>query len=313
MVVDYQTHWHPLSYLERLKVRPGFPVVGGSGETIEFALAEGQDWSLPRILFDIDYSLASMDAHGIDAMVSSPIYFAGFHGMSESEAEEAADFVNAESARMQAEHPERFIGLAVAPMHYPHVARTVVQRAAGLGLRGVCVLSNYQGETPAGERHLRVYRAMDDADLVCVLHPAMRARSFEAEAGIIVERGLDWMHDTAHAALSLVVSGVLDECQTLSVLHPHAGGVLPYVWGRAGDIAQLDLRAYLRERFYVDTAANTPAALDFAIDVYGVDRMVFATDDPFVPRERSIPFQRASLGNRAEQVLGNQIARLVAA
>ncbi|MFT4210953.1 MAG: amidohydrolase family protein [Microbacterium sp.] len=311
MLVDHQTHWHPLSYLERMNARPGFPAADIGAESVGLTLAGGQRWTLPRALFDIEYSMSSMDRHGIDAMVSSPIYFAAFHGLSEAEAEDAASFVNSETARMQADSSGRLVGLAVAPMQYPAVADRVVRRAADLGLRGVCVLSNYDGETPTAGRHLPVYRAMDETGQVCVLHPAMRARSYEADAGIVVERGLDWMHDTAHAALSMVASGILDECQNLSVLHPHAGGVLPYVWGRAADISGRDLRSYLRTRFYVDTAVNTPGALDFAIQLYGADRVVFATDDPFVPRDRSIPFQRGELGDRVEGVSGNQIAQLM--
>lgn len=87
------------------------------------------------------------------------------------------------------------------------------------------------------------------------------------------------MYQTAAAALELIDGGVFDAVPDLAVVHPHLGGVLPYVAGRisglGGGKAQHPIEHYLKTRFYIDTAASTPAALTLAI--------LFATDHPFNP------------------------------
>ena len=79
--------------------------------------------------------------------------------------------------------------------------------------------------------------------------------------------------------------GVLDAVPDLVVVHPHLGGVLPYVAERisplGGSKAQHPLEHYFKTRFYVDTAAGNPGALRLAVETYGIERVVFASDYPF--------------------------------
>ena len=49
---------------------------------------------------------------------------------------------------------------------------------------------------------------------------------------------------------------------------------------------------YLRERFYVDVAVKTPGALELAIDTYGLERVLFATDFPFLDPVAHVDFMR---------------------
>lgn len=311
-IVDYQTHWHPQSYLERLRQRDDYPRAIQGAEPPQVELGPDQLWRTPPGLFDIERSLDDMDRHGISTMVSSPIFFGGYAGLSEDEAVEASRFLNRETARMQGEIPDRFVGLAMVPMQYPNIAAEAIREAADLGLRGACVLTNYADRGPATGEHLRIYRAMDDADMTCVLHPAMRSRVWQLNPSDPVERGLNWMFDTAHLALSIIENGILDECPTLTVLHPHLGGVLPYVSGRLRVLATGDIANYAHHRFFVDTASSTPGALEVAIDFYGADRIVFATDDPFVPRQATMGFfQREVAEPLRRSILENQVLGLV--
>jgi predicted TIM-barrel fold metal-dependent hydrolase len=63
----------------------------------------------------------------------------------------------------------------------------------------------------------------------------------------------------------------------------------------AGNPRQRPLEEYLRERFYVDVAVRTPAALACALETYGLDRVVFATDFPFADPLAHVRFLRANL------------------
>jgi predicted TIM-barrel fold metal-dependent hydrolase len=105
------------------------------------------------------------------------------------------------------------------------------------------------------------------------------------------------MVDTSKAALSLMLTGTLDACPGLAVVHPHTGGVLPYVISRIVATArptgttvetpptmERSPAQYLRERFYTDTVNPTAGALALAIAAYGLERILLATDYPWQPR-----------------------------
>jgi predicted TIM-barrel fold metal-dependent hydrolase len=48
----------------------------------------------------------------------------------------------------------------------------------------------------------------------------------------------------------------------------------------------------LRERFYTDIAVRTPGALAPAIEAYGIDHVLFASDFPFVDPVEHVAFLR---------------------
>lgn len=63
--------------------------------------------------------------------------------------------------------------------------------------------------------------------------------------------------------------------------------------------------------FYTDTVANTPASLRMAIDFYGIDRVLFASDFPWWTPRMGIEFVRANLdAEEAEKVLGRNVDEL---
>jgi predicted TIM-barrel fold metal-dependent hydrolase len=122
------------------------------------------------------------------------------------------------------------------------------------------------------------------------------------------------MAQTAVGALSLVDSGIMDACPELVVLHPHLGGVLPFVAGRVERMepqtsaAALPLTTYLRDRFYVDTVSATPGALDLAIQTYGLGKILFGTDYPFIPMAAGVAY--LSGRSEAEVIRANVLPRL---
>jgi aminocarboxymuconate-semialdehyde decarboxylase len=100
----------------------------------------------------------------------------------------------------------------------------------------------------------------------------------------------------------LVFSKVFDECPGLKVVTHHAGGMVPFFEGRVGPgwdqmgarTSDRDLAAvrkslkkphlqYFRE-FYADTASfGSKKAIEHAIEFFGADRVLFASDAPFDP------------------------------
>jgi aminocarboxymuconate-semialdehyde decarboxylase len=158
-----------------------------------------------------------------------------------------------------------------------------------LGLRGVCVGSNVNGESIAAEARRPIYDCVADLGVPVFLHPTRslledRVRRYGHEYTV------GFMVDTSLAALDLVFSGILDDHPTLTVVHPHLGGVLPYLAARI-DIEYANpwsrTRALDRppseylQRVFTDTVSGSAAALRLSLDVYGADRLLFASDYPY--------------------------------
>lgn len=319
-VVDYQTHWLPAAYLDGLVGAPGLPRAERTGEGYRFETPDGAGWMFTVKHTDLDLHLADMAAHGVDLMVSSPGIIGEFAGLHGTALHEAADRLNEACATAQREHPDSFAGLAVLPMTDPELAVRVLDRAIGeLGLRGVCIYSNTGGTTPISlPELLPVYQRIEAWGVPLFLHPSTRSLAFDDRLSPVVERGLAWMCDTAIAAASLVVDGVLDACPGLVVVHPHLGGVLPYAVGRLSASARVIGREvrpvadYLSDRFYTDTAADTAGAFPLAIQTYGGHRILYATDFPFRSRaamDRTLGEQEA-FGLPRATILANRLPGL---
>ena len=309
-VIDYQCHWYPESYFELVRGRDRYPRVDFVDGKWKFDADDGIGWSFAPEYLSIENYFAQLDAAEIDVGVSSPNMVGDVTRLDVSEAREITGLLNQETARVQHEHPDRFIGLAMLPMQDVSAAIESLDDAIlALGLRGVCVFSNIAGRPIATEETLPIYRRIEELGVPLVIHPANTSMAYAKGLALGIEVGITWMWETSAAALSLIFSGVLDECPSLTVLHPHLGGVIPYVVGRIdaflqswGQIApnrlQRSLEEYLKERFYVDIAVRTPGALALAIETYGLDRILFATDFPFNNPATHVEFLRSSFPQR---------------
>jgi predicted TIM-barrel fold metal-dependent hydrolase len=251
-------------------------------------LDDGVDQPAVRALAaDIDEHLADASRSGIDVLVIGPATLGEVLHLPPGEAAELLDRLHQHYAKAQREHPDRVVALAGLPLQDPRAAIEVLDRAIGeLGLRGVALLTSNEGRPIAAQSNWPIYERIAELGVPLFLHPGFRSRQ-QTLGTFRGEVGLGWMVQTAAAALELVDSGLLDAVGDLIVVHPHLGGVLPYIAGRIsplpGSAAQEPLEHYLKTRFYVDTAAGTPAALALARAMYGDDRVVFASDHPFIP------------------------------
>ena len=226
-IADHQCHWFPPAAVESLARRRDYPRAERVGRVWVLELAEGHRQQMPPTIDDLEAQFADADAHGIDVLVSSPNHLGEVLHLEPSEAAEHLDLVNELVAAAQREHPARFVGLAMLPMQDPELALGVLDRAAGNNLRGVTVVASIDGRSIARDELLPVYRRIEELRLPLFLHPGVRSNTFPGSP--LAEAGLGWMYHTTLAAVNLIESGVLDACPDLVVVHPHLGGVLPYV------------------------------------------------------------------------------------
>lgn len=307
MIIDHHAHWYTRAYLDSIKGRKKYPRSERVSGGYRFFGLAADDYFVRDEQLDFAANLQDMDEHGVDVAVISPNMFGEVSGLELSEARDMLDLINGETARVQAAHPDRVVGLAMLPMRDAEASVEILDDAIGhLGLRGVCVLSNTGGDSIASAATLPIYQRIASLSVPVFLHPSHHSMLFGAGYDPVIETGLSWMSDSSVAALALMFSGILDACPGLTVVHPHLGGTLPYVIGRVEAIARDRHREgptvseYIRRHFYADSVGVTVGALDLAVNLYGLERMLFGTDHPWRPRKIGFDFVA---GNAAPEMV----------
>ncbi len=177
---------------------------------------------------------------------------------------------------------------AAVPLVDTQTAIEVVDHAINeLGLMGV----NLPGSVGADPRidHERLepfYDRVEELGVLLFLHPTDAVfQDMLAEAyGGALFLSLGRVIEVSVAAMRLVFSGVMERHPNLKIVMSHTGGALPYQSGRMdknGKAAKLPHppSTYIK-RMYTDTVSPHTAGMRFAIEYYGVDRVMYGTDYP---------------------------------
>jgi aminocarboxymuconate-semialdehyde decarboxylase len=316
VIIDHQAHFHPSALFDTLVQRAEYPRATRTedGYVLHISPELSQPFRQPHL--DLDLHVADMDRHGVGMSIISPVGIGEAINMNRRDAIECLDRLNGMMAQAQESHPTRLRALAVLPLAYPLDAIAVLDKAIlEYGLHGVCLFSSTNGRPTVTSDLMPLFRRIDELDIPLFLHPPFISSVFAQSNTFAADRGLGWMYDTSHAAMSLVELGVLDECPNLRVVHPHVGGVLPYIlqrvangWRTEGE-ALADRRVeQIRTRMFTDSVTPTPGALTMASETYGPDHVLFATDYPWQPRGPMFKYLDTQVSPATrERILGNGI------
>ncbi len=193
----------------------------------------------------------------------------------------------------------RFAGLAAVAPQAPKTAARELERALGLGLKGVMINSHTKGEYLDAWSYRPILEAAESLDVPIYLHPRPAP---PAMATPFSERHLEgalwgFQTDTALHALRMILSGVFDDFPRLQIVLGHLGEGLPFWLDR---IDRLSLRGrtatdaypfwtakrppseYFLENFWLSSSGhNWDPAVRFVEEVVGEDRLMFAVDYPY--------------------------------
>ncbi|MEI4271167.1 amidohydrolase family protein [Klenkia sp. LSe6-5] len=238
--------------------------------------------------------LADMDAHGVDVQVLS--LTAGVERLTNpAEAVDAARRANDHLAAAVAAHPDRFAGFCVLPLQDPAAAVGELRRCVlELGMVGALQNDHVGGRYLDDIRFDEVWAELAQLAVPLYLHPtyfAAERLALYADVPALFGPTWGWTAATGGHALRLVYNGVFDRHPGAQLLLGHMGELLPF------QSARLDSRAeqvpdqlrppmapseYLRRNVHITTSGvASPAALRAAIDLVGVDRVLFAVDYPY--------------------------------
>ena len=212
-------------------------------------------------------------------------------------------------------------GLATVPLQDVPEAAAELERAVGLGLKGVSIGSNVNGKDLDHPDFLPFFTKAEALRAVVFIHP-LDVIGVERIRSYYLHNGLGNPFDTAVAAARLAMGGVLDRFPRLQVCLAHGGGALPYLVGRLDRIhkvrpegrekARRKPSAYLR-RFHYDTVVHSDLVLRYLVDLVGNDRVVVGSDYRFDmgcldPRRTLVAVRELSRKDRSV-ILGGKAAR----
>jgi aminocarboxymuconate-semialdehyde decarboxylase len=291
-IIDSHFHWWPRSFFDKFCKRKEFPRAkpnADSGYDYVRRQGSGQHLDSWAEWHDLDKQFEYMDSlgHRVDVVCSIGPLSVSFSDMPAEEGRDWATLWNEEMAAAQKKYPGRVWASAAVPLQDTRVAIEVVDDAVNrLGLMGV----NLPGSVGAdaridAERLQPFYAHVEKLGLPMFLHPT----------DVIFQDILDGYDGALHlslgrvievsvAAMRLILSGTMERHPKLKVVISHTGGSLPYQAGRMdknSKAAKLPkpVSAYMK-RMYTDTVSPHAEGMQFAIDYYGIDRVMYGTDYP---------------------------------
>lgn len=315
MKIDAFTHILPSEYARRMSELGETPAARNIRQRIAGVPA----------LADLDLRLRQLEEFGDDyrqiiSLPAPPLEDVGEHSVGR----EMAKIGNEGMAELVRDHPERFAGfVAGLPLGDVGDAIDEARRAIReLGAAGVQIYTSTRDVPWDHPRFEEFFAAMAGLDAMIWVHPTRNNHwadyPTEDRSRYEIWWALGWPQDTSLFMARIVFSGLLDRHPGLRFLTHHGGGTIPMLAGRvAAGWDQLgartppsdraDIENSLQRRpveyfkqFYADTALfGAASAIACALDFFGEDHILFASDSPFDP-EGGPGYIRRTIANLEE-------------
>lgn len=216
--------------------------------------------------------------------------------------------------------PTRFQGFAVLPINEPEAAAQELQRSVKeLGLKGALIAGRgADGTFLDHPKYEVIFETAAKLDVPIYLHPApiksdvyqsyYNSSSYGAEtASTFACFGYGWHTETGIHAIRLVLSGLLDRYPNLQIILGHWGEFVPFFLERM-DQALLashlkrPVSKYFQDNFYITPSGMlTKPQFDMIRHYFGIDRILYAADYPYVKPEDLSTFLDTLNLTQAEQ------------
>jgi uncharacterized protein len=263
--------------------------------------------------------IAAMDEGGVDLQVLSLVAF-GLEGLSAADGTAVARDVNDELTAAVKAHPDRLAGFATLALKDVGEATKELERCVTkLGFRGVMVNGTVEGRFFDDARFLPFFEAAAALDVPVYLHPApppepVREAYFSGLPGemgrMLSIAGWGWHSETALHTLRMIVSGLFDKVPGLQLIIGHMGEGLPLALARSSGMlsgpAKLKqpVAEYFKTNIHLTTSGYfTLPPLRCALDVVGIERMMYSVDYPFSANTKGRDFvEKVAGGLSAEEI-----------
>ena len=196
--------------------------------------------------------------------------------------------INDDLAKVQANYPGKFVGLAQAPVLEGQAAIQEIDRAVrNLGLKGITITSQTKGVSLDAPKLYDLYEKICELDVPIFVHPALAPVGYDLLQDYDLPRVLGREVDLTVATTRLIAGGVLDRFPDLKLVIAHFGGGIAAVKDRllAKGYRFGTLKRPFADYFdmlYFDLAGfeGGLAALHCALQGIRPERLLFASDYP---------------------------------
>lgn len=266
--------------------------------------------------------IAEARSAGVDHLVLSPWVQLLPDGLAASTARRRCEVQNAALAALVASDPRHLSALGAVPVEHPAEAVRALDEACDAGLCGVELSASSAGYL--GDAALEPFWARAEArGAVLFVHPSTHGIPLPALGRHYLWNTVGNPVETAVAAATLALGGVLERHPDLVVVLAHGGGALPALTGRLahGQLAVAAAKGELKEnvaaslaRFHVDSITHDPLLLRRLVEDLGTERVLLGSDRPFDMGDPDPvgSVRRAGLAATEEAaVLGGNALRLI--
>jgi aminocarboxymuconate-semialdehyde decarboxylase len=237
--------------------------------------------------------IEDMNLEGVAIQVISPIPVTFSYWAPIDAALEMAKIQNDFISETVKNYPTKFIGLGTVPMQNAEVAIQEMDRCMHeLGLSGIEIGTNVNGLNLDNVEFLLFFEMAEKWKVPLFIHPwETLARDRTPDHNFMYTVGMP--SETALAAASLTVGGVIEKYPNLKICLAHGGGSFPFILPRLDQ--GWNVWPHLRktskppsnyvQNFYFDSLHYDPINIQFLIDRFGFEKIVMGTDYPFLLRE----------------------------
>lgn len=265
----------------------------------DLSLATSRGGDTGRRLADLGSDRrAAMADVGVDVQVLS-LSTPGVQNLAAAEAVALQTETNNALAQWLRLHTGPFQGFATLATPAPERAAEELERAVTtLGLDGAMLFGRTRDRNLDHSDNWAIFEAAEALNAPLYLHPqspppAVRAAYYDGFGpttnAALATHGLGWHYETGVQLLRLIVAGVFDRFPDLRVITGHWGEMLLFYLDRIDQLAGAAKLAREPSEYFRTNVFVTPSGvlsqhyLRWAIEVLGADRILFATDYPFVP------------------------------
>lgn len=274
-LVDIHAHFLPPEYSAALD-RAGLQSVDG----------------FPTPQWSADSTLALMDQWGIATQILS-ISAPGINFASAADAPRLTRQINESNAKLVAQHPKRFGGMAILPLPDVDGALKEIEHALGtLKLDGIVLFTNINGIYLGDPRFDPVFDELNRRDAVVFVHP-VAPPAFDIDRLGFPAPTMEFPFDTTRMIMNLVASGTLRRCPRVRIIVAHGGGTLPVLaprmsrslvrFGKAKPgFTPEEVEAAFKSLYFDVTAVSHKNAIDALLTLAPADRLLYGSDHPFM-------------------------------
>jgi predicted TIM-barrel fold metal-dependent hydrolase len=243
-----------------------------------------------------DARISKMDENGVDMQVLS-LTSPGLHNLEPAEGISLARRTNDLIAATVAGRPDRFDGFATMPTIAPGAAAAELERCVrDLGLKGGMLFGRTLDKNLDHPDFLPIFEMADHLRVPLFIHPQTPSRAvreayysgFSPEVDLAFATfGIGWHYDCGIQFLRLALAGVFDRFPDLQIILGHWGELVLFYTERLKSFSrvvklQRSVVDTMRENLYVTSSGMfSQSYFHHAIEVVGIDRVLFSTDYPY--------------------------------